>query len=443
MTDLSTDVVVVGAGAAGLACAQRLIGAGLEVQVLEATDRVGGRLWTDYSIGRGAPVETGALMVHGRRVATQDWARELRVNVRRLPVLQRSVFFRNHLPSRLPWMALPFHRRFGLHAVIQAGWTIPRRMRRWPAPDIPFDEFLERVRATPGARSLATFLHAHINVADPDEIGTLGTGGEEALSAEGWVHHYQLVEGYSELVRRRALPLRSQIRTRAIVTSIRRTDLGIRVQWNDDSIPCATRARAAVVTLPLGVLKADSVEFDPPLSEPKRRVIGRLGYGSVMETILRLKGGNLVKRLGDCTMLWGNTSTSFDRPFAGLRGRPEILSAFTAGREARRRSQLGDQEAVEASLAELSSFLPSDIRVGEVDGFLIRRWPEDPWIRGGYSFLPPGVTVAERRTLAEPIEGRLFFAGEATHSGGEAASVHGAIETGYRAATEVLRAFRT
>jgi len=442
MPDPSIDAVIVGAGVAGLACAQSLVEAGLNVQVLEASDRVGGRLWTDYGIARGAPVETGALMVHGRRVVTQDWARQLGLGVRKLPVLQRTVFFQDHHASRFPWLALPFHPRFGLRSAIQAGWSIPRRMRRWEGPDVSMDEFFSRTRATPGARSIATFLHAHINLGDPDQVGVRGTGEEEALSTEGWLNHFQLKEGYSELVRRRAAPLASRIRLQAVVKSIRRRDTGVTVQWGNGSTESTMDARVAVITLPLGVLKADAVEFDPPLPEAKRRAIQHLGFGAVMETILRLKGGNLVEKLGDSTMLWGCTSTSFDRPFAGIPGRPEILSAFTAAREAERRSSMGDMEVLDATRVELDSFLPSSVRIGEVEESLIRRWPRDPWIRGGYSFLPPDVTVAERRTLAEPVEGRLFFAGEATHYAGEAATVHGAIETGYRAAGDVLSALR-
>ena len=442
MAEYTSDVVVVGAGVAGLACAQRLTEAGVDSQVLEAADRVGGRAWTDYSMAGGAPVETGALMVHGRHVVTQQWARELRVGVRKLPVLQRSVFFREHRPARLPWMALPFHPRFGFRAVVQAVWTVPRGMRLWKAADVSLEEYFERESTVPGARSIANFLHAHINVADPDQVGVRGTGEEEALSEEGWLNHFQLVGGYSELVGRRAELLRPRIRLESVVRSVRRSDGGVEVEWERASVRTKTRARAVVITIPLGVLKAESVQFEPPLPESKRRAIRRLGFGPVMETILRLRGGNLVERLGDCTMLWGSTSTSFDRPFAGLSDRPEILSAFTVAREASRRSALEDSEVVDATRAELDSFLPSDLHIGSVEDVLVRRWPQDPWIRGGYSFLPPDVTIADRRALAEPIDGRLFFAGEATHFGGEAATVHGAIETGYRAAEEVLRALR-
>ena len=87
--------------------------------------------------------------------------------------------------------------------------------------------------------------------------------------------------------------------------------------------------------------------------------------------------------------------------------------------------------------------MPPSVHVGQVDAFACSRWPVHPFSRGGYSFLPPGASLQHRRDLAEPVDGVLFFAGEATHTQGEAATVHGAIETGYRAAAEVTQSPRT
>jgi monoamine oxidase len=437
------DVIVVGAGMAGLACAHRLAQAGANCLVLESSDRVGGRVWTDYSIADGAPVETGALMVHGRHVATHAWIRELGLGTRRLPVLQRTAFLRERQIASFPWMGLPFHPTFGMRAIYQVVWRIPRALRHFDGPDTTFADYLDRTHAVPGARSLGTLLHAHINAADPEDIGVRGLGEEEARSSEGWYRHFQLVQGYSELVRRRADPLRNRLRLRTRVTLIRHSDRGVEVRASTPEGDVCFRGGFAVVTLPLGILKAGTVEFDPPLPAAKRHAIGSVAFGSVMETILRLRGGNLVEKLGDFAMIWGGSFTSFDRPFVGLPNRPEILSAFTAGKEAVRRSQMTDAEAVDAAMAELDSILPRGVVVGDVSASLVRRWPIDPNIRGGYSYLPPNSTLRHRVALAAPVENRLFFAGEAMHFGGEQATVHGAIETGYRAANEVLLALRS
>lgn len=201
--------------------------------------------------------------------------------------------------------------------------------------------------------------------------------------------------------------------------------------------------KRAVVTLPLGVLKAETVAFDPPLPDEKREAIRRIGFGDALVVQLRLGGGNLGRRLGDFGILWGETASTFHRPFVALRGSPDVLTAFTVGWAARQRHALEDAELVSETLEELRSILPSGVDPGTPEAWAIGRWTSDPHVRGGYSFLPPDAGLAHRRALAAPVDGVIFFAGEATHHGGEAATVHGAIETGHRAADEVLRSLRT
>jgi monoamine oxidase len=97
---------------------------------------------------------------------------------------------------------------------------------------------------------------------------------------------------------------------------------------------------------------------------------------------------------------------------------------------------------VDATLNELRSILPEPIAIGDVTESRVRRWPVDPLARGGYSYLPPGAGLLDRRELARPVDASLFFAGEATNAQGESGTVHGAIDTGYRAASQALAAVR-
>ena len=92
MTSTPNDVLILGAGAAGLACAERLHRYGVPFTVLEARDRIGGRAFTDYTLAPGLPLELGAQMVHGRHVITHSWARELGLTTRSWPVSQRALF---------------------------------------------------------------------------------------------------------------------------------------------------------------------------------------------------------------------------------------------------------------------------------------------------------------------------------------------------------------
>jgi monoamine oxidase len=409
--------------------------------VLDAADRVGGRALTDHGLAGGHPLELGALMVHGRRAATHSWIRELGLDARRLPVLQRALFAREGRIASFPAMALPFHPAFGLGAVYQGAVGIPKALRRYRGPDLSLAAFLDRVGAKPAAREMVTLLASHAAAADPDEIGVLGPAEEASLAAEEFGYaNFQVLQGYSALAQRRSSPFAGRLRLNTRVTRVSYSPSGVTLealgggQWTH-----SFTGERAVVTLPLGVLKGRDVEFDPPLPPEKRRAIDLLGFGNALLVHLRLGVGNLRRRLGDFALLWGEGPSTFHRPYVGIQDRPQIVTAFTVGREALARSRLSAEEVVEVTMAELEGVLPPGVDPGTPEAYLVKAWPADPFSRGGYSFLPPGTGVAERRALAAPVDGVLFFAGEATHTGGESSTVHGAIETGYRAAEEVLR----
>ena len=439
------DVAIIGAGVAGLACAQRLQEAGLDFLVLEAANRIGGRVQTDYTLGAGRPFEIGALMIHGKRVVTHSWLSELGMRARPLPTTRRARFWRNGRIERLPLAGNLLHRTIGVRAFYQGAFTLPKQFVSYDGPDLNLAEWLDRQHALPGAKLLVHLLYAHASAADIDAIGVRGPAEESALADEEFGYtNFQVVEGYDALISRRAAPLVDRIRLETRVTAVRSSGRGARIETVDrNGEEGALRAKRVVVTLPLGVLKSDAVLFDPPLPERKRAAIRAIAFGDAMVVLLRLRGDNLAERLGDFGLLWGEGPTSFHRPYVATRDPPSILDGFVIGREARRRATLSEKEIVDLTVGDLQAIVPPSVHVGRVDAFACSRWPVHPFSRGGYSFLPPGASLQHRRDLAEPVDGVLFFAGEATHTQGEAATVHGAIETGYRAAAEVTQSPRT
>jgi monoamine oxidase len=439
----STDILILGAGAAGIACGERLHHYGIPFTILEARGRIGGRALTDYTLVQGFPLELGAQMVHGRHVVTHRWIRELGLSARAWPVVQRALFSVNGRLCRLPWLAFPGYPGFGFRAFYQGTRFLPRKLREMPPPDRSLATFLEQQPSAPGARSLLELLHAHVYAADPDEIGIRGPSEEERRAGEEFGYrNFRLNEGYTEMLQRRAAPFRDRIRTGVRVTHVRYSSEGVRVEaWLDgQTAPTAFEGRAAVVTVPLGVLKSDSIDFDPPLPGAKRSAVQRIGFGMGYALQLQTKGGNLMERFGDFSLLWAGGATTFHRPGARRKGLPEVVTAFTVGKEAGRRAAMSSQDRVDATLREFSNALPQSARIGDVVRQSVQLWPEDSLARGAYSFLPPDVGPTERETLGQPVDDVLFFAGEATHWRGESATVHGAIETGYRAAEEVHRA---
>jgi monoamine oxidase len=441
----NAEAVVVGAGFAGLAAARRLNDAGVDVLVLEGRDRVGGRVLTDYRLLPGVPLELGAQMVHGRYVVTHEWVRRAGLSVAPLPVHQRSRIVVGRRVGGFPWFGLPLHPAVGTRATWQGFRTIPRELAGYGGSDRSLRDFLDERRVSSAARALVDVLHAHTYATDPESIGVLGPAEEERSASEPFgFRNFRVVEGYSTLAERAAAALGNRVRTNAPVTEIvlAREGARVRTEAAPDAPAVEVRARYVVVTVPLGVLKAGTIRFDPPLPSDKLAAIQRLGFGDAYALQLVVRGGTMRARLGDFGVLWGDTATSFHRPRVGLAEPTEVVTAFTVGREARRRSALDDRAMVAATVAEWDAIVPDGVTLGTVDGWAVHRWAADRWTRGAYSFFPPESGPADREVLAAPIDGRLFFAGEATDTTGQSATVAGAIVSGERAAEELLSARR-
>jgi polyamine oxidase len=434
------DVVVIGAGFAGLAAALHLLAADRRVIVLEASGRVGGRALTDLQLADGFPLELGAQMIHGRTAITHSWVARAGLRTRRLPLVQRSRIVRGRRVASFPWLGLPFHPVVGLRAAHEGFVRLPRRIDSARPPDCSLDQFLAEPGVRAAARLIATLFYAHASAADPDEIGVIGPAEEyrEAREPYGF-RNFQLAGGYSALADRVAAGLGDRILRNFPASTVTLTSTGVRVLATGPGGSTAEfRAAGAIVTVPLGVLKSGSIVFDPPLPHEKRAAIERIAFGDAYALQLRVREGTMRRRLGDFALVWGGTASTFLRPRVALGGAPEFVTAFTVGREARRRASLPDEALVDATIAEWNEVLPSEVTLGTVEGSAVHRWTTDPWIQGGYSFLPPNVGISERHALAAPVEGRLFFAGEATDLAGQSGTVAGAIDTGTRAAEEFL-----
>jgi monoamine oxidase len=224
------------------------------------------------------------------------------------------------------------------------------------------------------------------------------------------------------------------------------------IKWSRRSVEVLTqsgetmRASGAVITLPLGVLRAGDVRFDPPLPD-KADAVARLEVGPVVRVVLHFRepfwetGSSFPtvprgQTLDDLSFFHGPLEV-FPTWWTHLPMRIPRLTAWSGGPAAERLHGMSDAEIVSAALASLCRML------GTSGGFVRDRlvsshavdWQADPFARGAYSYLPVGGLDAMQR-LAEPVKDTLFFAGEATHHEGQSGTVGGALATGYRAARE-------
>ena len=253
--------------------------------------------------------------------------------------------------------------------------------------------------------------------ADPDELSLKWLGNEGEFGGGDLI----LPGGYQQLAQHLARGL--TIKLGAEVRKVIHSDSGVRLETTQGAVD----ADRVIITIPLGVLKAGTIAFDPPLPEEKQAAIERLGFGLLDKVVLKFDqpfwpDADVIGLVGSdqpVSMLI-NGETFADAPLlVGLRG----------GREAREREALTDQDAVAQVVTALNAPNPT--------GSLVTRWAADPFARGSYSFIAVGSSPDDMEALAEPVGERLLFAGEATNPE-FFATVHGAYLSGMREADRIL-----
>lgn len=462
MTIADADVAVVGAGAAGLAAARELAAAGVRVLVLESRDRIGGRIMTLHDPALPVPVELGAEFVHGMPESLFEIAHAAGIALADVPDERwRS---RDGVPAPAP----------------EVQRLIREVMDRVPedGPDRPFTEFLDAEFGGEGWAEARAAVMAYIegfHAADPDRIGTRGLAvAESSARRPGGDRQFRVLGGYDAVIRWLAagLGLEDAVRLNHVVTRVRRRPGGVEleVESRTGARLGTVRARCAVVTLPLGVLAATdgtAPGFEPPLPGAYREAVRKLAMGDVYKLVLRFRdrfwewepglaagGSGRASRIAglprvdasgpgldrsSITFLYAGPT--YDVFWTALPVRAPVLVAWAGASVARRLAASPVEQAVEAAVGELAGLLGMHrgFVEGRLEAWYHHDWIHDPFTRGAYAYLPVGGLEAQA-VLRRPVDGVLFFAGEALAEEGEIGTVHGAIDSGRRAAAEVLEA---
>ena len=201
------------------------------------------------------------------------------------------------------------------------------------------------------------------------------------------------------------------------------------------------QSRIAIVTLPIGVLRhpapRNDVTFEPQLPSSTRAAIGRIEMGNVVKVVLSFKTP-FWERIHDARYRDAGFFHVEGEPIATywtqLPVRSELIVAWAGGPRATALRGCNESERVELALRGLSALFGDEELVRrEFDTALTHDWIADPYSRGAYSYVAVG-GIDARESLAQPIDGTLFFAGEATAAAGEGGTVNGAIASGERAA---------
>ncbi len=431
-----TRVVVVGAGLAGLTAARDLARQGAEVRVVEARERLGGRVWTmredDFST---EPVEAGGEFIDGDHTAIRELARALGVPLVRVI---RGGF----------GLALETNGRFKIHATQQPVW---KAFQRALAPDAnafrsdgcnwngslaatvarrSLDALLLARNARADVRAMAAALRGFF-LADSDALSAL-VGVELSMenTDPGDVPMYR-VNGGNDLL------INALARNKNLTFSLRRAVK--RVEQNAEEVTLSVvepdgrletlRAEYVVVTVPPPVLRTWT--FSPALPPEQRRAFERLSYGFGTKALLRFdtrwwRAANRPRAFGTNLPI-GAVWEATER-----RGGPAILTLLAGGRASEQLQEILEKEGGGEAVVNRLWWLGTPSPLREIRSMT---WERDRWARGGYAFFGPSFEPSWRDDLSRAF-GRIVFAGDHTSREWQG-YMNGAVESGQRAAKEV------
>ncbi len=420
------DVIVIGAGMAGLSAARKLNEAGKSVIILEARKRIGGRIHTDRSLG--FPAELGANWIHGATgnplvdLAKSAGARAVRFNHNDIAILSSS--------GRL----------------IDNG-------ERFPQLNDTYQQVSQAIAATCIERPVQTALDQQLtnsireyglSGADQDimkvildrEFTSEYAAGPKLLNqcAAEYGEEFNgddmiIINGYDRLPKFLAKGL--EIKLDEAVESIRWTESGVAVQSSNNRY----EAGYCICTVPLGVLKANAIRFENDLPDGHLEAISRIGFGSFMKAIVTFEGDAVLPKTNVAFVANDRRLLRNLVGLTGIAGRPAVM-AYCGGEDAITAAALSDrniaQEIAESVALARKSASP------RIDNILVSRWSEDPFALGAYSY--PGISTKPEdfEALFKPVDGRIYFAGEAASP--YFGTVHGAHLSGIKAAETIIAA---
>jgi monoamine oxidase len=423
----SQTIIVLGAGAAGLAATRALLAAGRRVVLLEARDRPGGRVDTRLDAALGVPIERGAEFVHGRPPEVARLAREARRRVRPVP---------------------------GRHRVVAAGvgggalGLSQALLSRAQDDGESVEAFLAREGRRGAPRAVRAMARAFVEgfyLADPRRASAAAVARMgRALESIGADRNHRAEGGWGAVLE----PLVAAARAAGVLRlGVRAT----RVRWGPGRVEVEVRGLAGgplppvrggrlVVTLPVGVLRAGAVRFTPA-PRSAARAWSRLEMGPVVKVLLRfrdpppfdpVRGPAFLHLPGAPVPVFWTLA-----PHAA-----PVLVGWAGGPRAERLAGRAPAAVLRVALRGLAPALrlsPGSLEE-RLEAAEVVDWGADPLAGGGYAVFPPG-SAGAAEALARPIDGTLYFAGEATEPD-FAGTVAGALRTGERAAREVLRSLR-
>jgi len=422
---MDTDVIIVGAGACGLVVARELAKAGKKVLVLEARNRIGGRICPLPEETWGYPAQGGGEFVHGAAPVTHKLVDEAGLT----------------LIHPIPWWEMrDKDEPVTIDPAVLRGDTLENKLKELKKDETVY-EFLER--EFPGEENKAlrdmTYRRAEgYDAADPKRMSAFALR-EELSNENGWVQK-NIKEGYGALVgflQKECMKYGADIRLNNRVVRIEHGRNGAIVACEN-----GTKLKAAkiITTVPLPLIQ--EIEFAPAIPE-KLAAISQIGYGTVIKTLVRFKtkwwAGNREHHFERMFFLFSNERIpTWWTQYPELGAAQTVLTGWIGGPKAHALAALSDEEILDVGLTSLANIFERPVGElrSEVVAAKVMNWEKDALAKGAYSY-PTPETEAALKILGQPANDALYFAGEVF--GGDAnATVEGALASGQNVARELL-----
>jgi monoamine oxidase len=426
MTNDTQDVIVIGAGMAGLTAARALAEAGRKVLVIEAKDRIGGRIWTQH-IGDES-IEMGAEFIHGR--PPELWALIDEAGIETYERDGAQVCFEDESLN-------------GCGGEIDEMFDPLEKLESFTGPDLTFAEYINGLQMPPEARASSIGYVEGFNAADHYQISVISLGvqqkAEEAIES---IRSYHLRGGYDQLPAYLAQRLEENGGRVLLSSPVKE------IRWQRDRVQVVTNsgeftAAQGVFTLPLAVLQNGNVTISPrPDAILQAAEQLRMGQARRFTLLFRERFWERLQPQAALKELSFLFSFS-EMPPVWWTPHPEksnTLTGWVGGPRSRALAKLDPKQLGQEACATLAKIF--DVNVAEIRGLLqgcySYDWCQDQYTLGAYSYVAAGGLDASRQ-MGKPIENTLFFAGEHTDVTGHWGTVHAAMRSGLRAAEQALK----
>lgn len=404
-TDYDGKVTIIGAGAAGLYAAYVLKSKGIDFEILEASNKYGGRVGKSDTFAN-FPIDLGAQWMHGTNTILGDIALKSKTKVT-VDESEAVFWFQNQLVESLP-----------KDISIFSGEDLP---------DVSFQEYavqkgfgeeykyiVENIAGDQGAS--AERLSVKYNAIDEEKLNS----GDDDLKFE---------ETFFDFIDRQiAVHVKDKIKLNTIVKKIDYSADKISITDSNNSVYTTDKV---IITVPITILKDGDIEFSPALPSAQTAAFNKIGMDAGMKVFLKFSS-----RFYDQNIIGGEICAAYADDSVGKSANDNVLLAFVMGVQAEELTALGSDEAiVNALLAELDTMYDGQATANFIDSH-VENWTTNPFVKGAYSYSSVGIGDA-RKDAARPVNDKLFFAGEAMAVTGYQ-SVQGAVETGYREVINLL-----